>query len=983
MSNKKYLSIWIPITAFLTILVVGGNMALSVWGGWVNTVLGDGTYEITPAEGTEDWDTDYNKSSYDSYDDLKADADVVIQKLVSEGAVLAKNEGASLPLTSGAKITMLGRTSADPVYGGAGSSSMDNSANVNAYEGLASAGFDINDTAYAMFEKFATDHADPNGEFGRGYITMDDPSTATYGIGEMPVEMYSDEVTASFSEYSDAAVVVIGRPAGEGGDLTQDMINVVNTAGVDSRALEGEHQLQLNQDERDMIELAKANFDNVVVLVNASTSMELGDLHDDADIDSIVLMGGPGATGYHAIGQLLVGATNFSGHTTDLWARDFSADPTFVNFGHFQYDNVNSPTGVGTFVQYEEGIYFGYRYYETAAVEGFIDYDEAVVYPFGYGLSYTDFSWEIAGHDFGGVDGEISVDVTVTNTGDVAGKDVVQLYYSAPYTPGGIEKAHVVLGDFAKTGELAPGASETVTVTFAVEDMASYDYKNEKAYVLDSGEYQILVQQDSHHLAEGVEALTYEVDDTIVFSGDNTRATDEQPVTNLFDDVNVMFTDVAEEGKALNMTRADFAGTFPTAPEGADFVATDEIVADFERFDSAAAAAAFEGEMPVTGADGGLQLVNLRGLDYNDPLWDELLDQLTVEEMTSVILNGAYNTAAIESIAKPATVDLDGPLGFSSWLNDFYNGVPYPTPYLIAQTWNVDLLVEQGEMLGEESLFLGNNGWYAPGVNIHRSPFAGRNFEYYSEDPYLSGVLAREVSNGTMSKGLYTFIKHYAVNDQETNRVANGVATWANEQAMREIYLKAFEIPVKEVVGEVPFIADEDGTWATAEVGQTAIMSSFNRVGSVWAGGSIPLMDTVLRGEWGFEGEVITDFNANEYMYPDMAVEAGSDIMLTFEPWKQLDDVSSAWAVTNLRESIHNILYATVNSNAMNGIAPNSTVTIIAPEWHLYRWIITAALSLGIVGLVGMIVVRVRRHGSSVPVAEVTESDAPKAPAGV
>lgn len=971
MSNRKYLGIWVPVIAGFTAILVAANVLLSVFGSWVDTQLGEGTYTITNAEGTEDWDTDYNKASFDTHEAAMDEAATLVEEIEAEGAVLAKNEGAALPLEPGAKVTLLGRFSADPIYGGSGSGSVDTTTAVNARAGLENAGLVVNSTAYEMFADFAASAPKAN-------IVMDKPLDSSYAIGEMPVAQYTDATRSSFADFNDAAIVVIGRAGGEGGDLTQDMLGIPNPANVDPRAQAGEHQLELNQDEKAMIEAAKESFDTVIVLVNASTTLELGGIQDDAGVDSVLLIGSPGQSGYNAVGRILSGEVNPSGQTVDLWSRDFTADPSWSNFGDFEYSNVDSPNGAGYFVEYEEGIYVGYRYYETAAVEGYLDYDEAVVYPFGHGLSYTDFAWEVTGQNLGAADGQVSVDVAVTNTGAVAGKDVVQLYYSAPYTPGGIEKAHVVLGDFAKTGLIEPGQSETVSLTVPVEEMASYDYKGEKAYVLEAGEYQLLVQTDSHSLAPGIEPIPYVVEQTKAYSGDSHRESDDVAATNAFDDVNSHFTDAEEEGKSLNLSRADFGGTFPTSPTEADLVASDDIIAGFDAWDSEAAAADSDAEMPSTGAANGIQLINLRGLDYDDPLWDRLLDQLTVEEITKVILNGAYNTGAIESVVKPETVELDGPAGFSSYLNDDYAGTAYTSAVVIAQTWSEEIAKRMGELIGEEALTMGANGWYAPAVNLHRSPFGGRNFEYYSEDPYLSGVLAREVSAGALSRGVYTMIKHFALNEQETNRIANGVATWANEQAIRELYLKAFEIPVKQVAGKVSYIADADGNWATAEVGQTGLMSSFNRIGTTWTGGSRALMTDVLRSEWGFRGFVITDFNLYGYMYPDQAIWAGSDHMLTFEPFKVLEDTSSAFAVSNLRTVAHNILYTVANSNAMNGVAPAGQITYTPPAWRFWQIGIVSLLGLMVVGAIVMVVLRVRRHqraGAEVEAAPADSSD--------
>lgn len=969
MSNKAYLSIWVPIVALVVILAVVANMALVIAGGWVASQFGSGTYTFTNSEDSAGWDTEYYESDYADIDAVDAAARDLVEEIGAGGIVLAKNAGGALPLAASSAVTMLGRAAADPVFGGSGSGSVDTNSAVTARGGLENAGFTINDTVYGAIEAFADQNP-------RGHIEMDLPQKSSYYIGEMPVEGYEAEA-GSFAQYDDAAVIVIGRPGGEGGDLAQDMMDIPNPDNVDARAQAGEHQLELNQDELGLIALAKDNFDTVVVVVNASTTLELGELQNDPGVDAILLAGSPGATAFNGLGRILSGDVNPSGRTVDLWSADFTADPSFNNFGEFVYDNIEASypvsaaesatsnatvTSEAPFVNFAEGIYTGYRYYETAAVESFIDYDKAVVYPFGYGLSYTDFTWEVTGSELGDVDGEISVDVEVTNAGGVAGKDVVELYYSAPYTVGGIEKAEVVLGAFAKTDVLEPGASQTVTLTLAVEDMASYDYLGEQAYVLEAGNYGIRIQTDSHTVAEGVAPLTYTVADTIVYAGDDHRASDRVAVTNQFDDVSAQFTTTGESGKIPVFSRADFAGTFPTAPTPDLFTASDAVVEGFEAWDYDAAAEAFEGHMPTTKASSDLSLIDMRGLAKDDPQWAELLDSLSVGDMVDVLLNGAYQTAPIGSIGKPETLEPDGPAGFSSFINSSINGVAYPSQYLIAQTWDVDLGTAMGQMLGNEALHKDINGWYAPAVNLHRSPFGGRNFEYYSEDPLLSGAMLTAVADGIATKGVYTMIKHYAMNEQETNRVNNGVSTWATEQAIREVYLKPFEMGVKDISMDVEYLADDQGTISTTSIGAGGMMSSFNRIGATWAGGSKALMGTVLRDEWGFEGFAISDFNLYPYMNPNEGIHAGTDLTLTFQPSKSFGDTSSAKAVTDIREATHNILFTVANSNAMNGLAPGATVAYTPPMWVYLQIGITIAVGLGVVGLITMMIRRVRRH---------------------
>ena len=963
MSNKRFVTIWTVALALVLALAVTVNILTDVFRGYVDLYLGGGDIIITQTEGSEDWESDYYTLDYEDKSAVEDAADALVEELESEGIVLLKNNGA-LPLAAPARVTLLGRGSADPVYGGAGSGSVDLSTVTDLRTGLERAGYEVNGTVYALLEDFAsyTEQATALGtervyDNPRGTITMD-TGDSTFYIGEMPVEHYTADAVASFADYADAAIVTISRVGGEGGDLARDM------EGYDDNYTPGQHMLELNQDEKDAIALAKEHFDTVIVLINASTTMELGELEADEGVDAILWVGSPGQTGFYAVGDVLCGNVNPSGRTVDLWAADFTKDPTFVNFGDYQYSNLSSSNaaGDGYFVQYEEGIYIGYRYYETAAVEGFLDYDQAVVYPFGYGLSYTTFDWAVTGQELGAVDGEISIDVTVTNTGSAAGKEVVELYYSAPYTPGGIEKAHVVLGAFAKTGLLQPGESETVTLTMAVEDMASYDYKTERAWVLEAGTYALTLQTDSHHVKDGCEPIDYTVSRTTVYSGDNHRESDRAEVTNQFDDVSALFTDTPTEGYALNMSRADFAGTFPTAPTAADMVASDEVIAGFQPYDPAEHEDP-EAKEPATGADNGLSLIDLRGLPYDDPSWELLLDQLEADDMEELVLNGMYATVALSSIGKPATVEFDGPAGINSYMTSL-SCTSYPSEVVIASTWNVDLVYEMGVMVGNESLANGVNGWYAPAMNLHRSPFGGRNFEYYSEDPLLSGAMGAACVSGAASKGLYCAVKHFAVNDQETNRVKGaGIAVWANEQAMRELYLKPFEYTVKNAVQTVSYISDQEGTMSQMEMaGCTAVMSSYNRIGATWAGGSVALMDTVLREEWGFEGLVVTDFDLYGFMYPDQAIAAGSDLILSTSAMKNLEDTRSATALQNLRQACHNILYTVAHSHAMNGIVPGTIISYTAAPWE--TGLLIADVAVGVLLLAGVIwvVVRVRRN---------------------
>lgn len=947
MSNKKFAAIWTSVLAVVLVLAVAVNVLMNVFSGYVDLYLGKGEMIVTKTEGSENWDSEYYALDYRDKKETQEAANALVETLEGEGAVLLKNNGA-LPLAAPANITLMGRSAADPVYGGSGSGSVKLDSVVDLRQGLENAGYRINDAVYAVLSDYAAyrEEMSPLGavrvyDHPKGVIAMDKPEESTYYIGEMPVGNY-DSALSSFSAYGDAAIVVIGRGGGEGGDLTQDM------NGWDDHYAPGQHQLELNRDEKDLLALAEQHFDKVIVLINASTPMELDVLEQDDKVDAILWVGSPGQTGFNAVGKVLSGQITPSGHTVDIYPADFTKDPTFVNFGDYRYSNVD-----GCFVQYEEGIYVGYRYYETAAEEGFIDYDEAVVYPFGYGLSYTTFDWSVGEAELGGVDGSIAVDVSVTNTGSAAGKDVVQLYYSAPYTKGGIEKSSVVLGDFAKTKLLQPGESDTVTLTLAVEDMASYDYLNAKAYVLDEGSYMLTVRSDSHTVKAGCDPIEYTVEKRVEFSGDEHRASDAAPVTNQFDDVTA--------GITVNLSRADFAGTFPTAPEGDDFKASEATMEGYQPY-KAKDHEDPDAVKPITEADNGLNLIDMRGLPYDDESWGLLLDQLSVKDMVKLVMNGMYATVELPAIGKPATVDMDGPAGISSYMTKL-SSTAYPSEVVIASTFNEELVRAMGEMVGNEAIANKVNGWYAPAMNIHRSPFGGRNFEYYSEDPLLSGRMGAACVSGAAGKGVYCTVKHFAVNDQETNRVNNGVSAWLNEQAMREIYLKPFEHTVKHAEQTVRAITDGQGTMSELPMkGCTAIMSSFNRVGATWAGGSIPLMTNVLRTEWGFEGMVITDFDLYDYMAPNQAIAAGSDLILSTEAMKSMEDTKSDTVITNLRNASHNILYTVAHSNAMNGITPGTIITYTTAPW--VQGLIIADMVIGALLMAGAawIVIRVRKN---------------------
>ena len=806
------------------------------------------------------------------------------EELESEGIVLLRNENAALPLASGTKVNLFGYASIDPIYGGTGSGSGDTSSNVDVVKGLTNAGLVVNEELVKFYQNSGISRPKQGGYTGSNFTPA-----------EVPVSSYTDAVLAQAKEFSDTAIIVLSRIGGEGGDLPQDMF----AAGY-SQTDDGRHYLELTQDEADLLALVKSQgYARIIVMINSSNAMELGFVEDG--IDACIWVGSPGAVGFNAVGSALTGAVNPSGRLTDTYAYDLSTAPAYWNAGSFTYGNLSR-----NYVEYAEGIYVGYRYYETAAQDGFIDYAKTVQYPFGYGLSYTTFEQAIDSYSDG--NGTIAVLVKVTNTGNAAGKDVVQVYYTAPYTKGGIEKAHVVLAGFGKTKLLEPGESETVTIAFKAEDMASFDSFGAGCYVLEAGDYEIKIMNNAHDV---IDSRVYTVKDTVVYGEGNPRSTDKTAAV-------AHFADVQNGQITVYTSRSDWEGTTPKAREDGK-TASDAVV---KAFSEKAPYEVNDSDPAIVYADNGLVLEDMAGLDWDDPKWELLLQQLSDEDMATMILNGGWSTPAVDSVGKPATSDLDGPAGINSLVSSL-RGVSFPSEVVIGSTWNEKLVEEFGRVFAQEAAANGVVGLYAPGMNIHRTPFSGRNFEYYSEDGFLSGKLGAAQVKGSESQGVYMYAKHFALNDQESNRLS--ISVWANEQAIREIYLKPFELTVKE--GKT-----------------TAIMSSYSHLGTTWAGASKALITDVLRGEWGFVGMVVTDsaMANTSWMDPNLAVRAGNDMMLCL--MGASIDSSNNTARNAMRTACHNILYTQANSMAVQVEADNT------PYWYglvaLFNAIILSAILL-------------------------------------
>ena len=888
-------------------------------------------------------------TKYTLSDATVSKANELAKDVQSEAVTLLKNDDSNLPL-SGKKVNVFGWGSTNPVYGGTGSGSMSKQyKTVSLLDGMKQAGLKTNTELSKLYTDYRKDRPEV------GMFAQD------WTLPEVPAKQYSDKLVSDAKDFSDEAVVVLTRVGGEGADLPTDMkakgITYKNNSKDYDDFQKGESFLQLSKTERDMIDLVTSNFKKVTLVYNGANTFQFDFLNDYPQIQSVVWCPPAGQTGFSALGEVLAGETNPSGKTSDTFLKDLTKSVSYNNFGKFEYTNMadkaakykgftgDDVTAIPGFVNYSEGIYVGYKFYETASDEGLINYDDTVAFPFGYGLSYTSFDQKLDSVKYKG--GKVTVTATVTNTGDKAGKDVVEVYYNPPYTDGGIEKASKNLAGFEKTKELQPGESQKVTVKFDDDDMASYDYKGAKAYVLEKGDYDISIQSDSHHVIDH-KAIT--VKDTVTYDSDsNTHNGDKTVATNQFDDV---------AGDVTYLSRADHFANYKEATAApTNFEMSDKAKETFynnsnydpKKFDKDS------DKMPTTGAKNGLKLSDMYGKDYDDADWDKLLDQLTFDDMDNLIANGGYGTQAVKSVGKIQLTDADGPAS----LNNNFTGVGsigFPASTAFACTWNKDLAKQFGEMIGDMAHDMHVAGWYAPAMNIHRNAFSGRTFEYFSEDSLLSGVMASNEISGAKSKGVYSFMKHFALNDQETKRTEM-LCTWTNEQAMREIYLKPFEMSVKEG-------------------GAQAVMSSFNYIGNTYAGADSALLQTVLRGEWGFKGFVLTDyFGGYGYQNADQEVRAGNDSMLaTTKITNHITD-KSATSVKAMRQAAHNILYTAANSWQY----ANGEPKVATPIWKTAMYVAWGVVAVLVIGLE---IVAIKRYLNRKKAVATVESAAEPVAAG-
>lgn len=900
------------LMVLVVIALIAADVATGIYGQAVTMFLGHDTHRVEGGSGEV-----YYTSDYEDEVQLLAAEEALCQEVEEEGIVLLKNDGDVLPLSEGSRISVFGQNSVDMVYGGVGAGSVDASTAPDLKTALEYSGFEVNPVLWDFYD---------TGE-GAAYrkVVPGVTGEGTYEVNEVPMDVYTEEVTGSYQEYDDAALIVIGRSGGESSDIASDY-------------------LEFTREEEELIRAVNRQFETVAVILNTNNPMELG-LLEEEEIDACLWVGATGQTGNYAIGEVLSGRVNPSGRLVDTYAYDNFSSPAMANFGDYTITNSEVENG-NKYLVYQEGIYVGYRYYETRYEDVVLgneseenyDYETQVMYPFGYGLSYTAFDW--SGYQVTEGEDAFTARITVTNTGDAKGKEVVQIYLQSPYTQydreNGIEKASAELVGYAKTKELAPGESETVTVEIPKESMKAYDADGTGSYIVDAGDYYLAAGRNVHDALNHILAAKGRGDaDTMAGTGNEelayryTQAEMDTQTYAVSAETGNQIQDQFEEADLRTydedityLSRSDWSGTWPSLYADGEFEASEELIRALEisyENDEDASMPEFE---TVSEEYGELTLAGLIGTDYDDPRWDALLNQMSKEEIYNLVRKSGYLTMNIDSVSAPKTVDKDGPAGISATLTGGnISCMAYPSEMVFASTWNTELIEQVGRMIGEDGLNAGVTIWYAPAMNIHWTPFSGRNYEYYSEDAFLSGSMGAAECRGAQEKGMIVTIKHFALNDQEVNRY--GVAVFSNEQAIRELYLAGFEGAVR------------DGS-------ANGVMTSMNRVGTRWSGGHYGLITETLKNEWGFRGLVVTDqtsFASFNYCDIREGLEAGTNMWLNVADnmWKLSDEELNAGVMAQMRDSAHAILYQIANSNAMNGISADAKVVSVTPLWKYMR----------------------------------------------
>lgn len=969
--HTMFLSI---LAVLMAVVLILANTLLPTYGRMVTEVLGYKQAWKTPAEGNN-LDLEYNKADYSSADEIREAQQKLNEQIVGEGTVMLKGDTKHLPYAAGTKFSLFSHSSVAYLTGGYVASG------ITLKSALESRGFTVNDTLWDFYTI-------GNGkDYTRGTGSINFGAAEDFRLNECPIDVITSEPGLEDTFADTTAVFVLSRVVGEGRDMPRSMYN--HTDILEDKT---KNYLEPDSVELGIIDYLNKNFKDVVILINSPSVMETGWVEQYENIHTVLYTGLTGTYGLNSVADILAGNVNPSGHLVDTAAYDAFSSPAAQNYGSYYYFDEDGNITPYTYLDYAEGIYVGYKYYETRYEDavmkngnvGEYNYQETVQYPFGYGLSLTTFEWKDFTATWSG--DTCTISVTVTNTGSTAGKDVVQVYAQSPYTEydkeNAVEKSSVELVGYTKTGLLAPGASETVTASFEKEQLKSYDANKAKTYILDEGNYYITAAADAHKAINNILAAKgYTVADGMTEDGNadftavyvqpkfdaTTYATDTTTgteITNQFD---------AARGDFTLLSRSDWTGTFPQhGGEASDVISTwgneingtdaDGNPASYEYGKQASAeflATLLERDSGnptdpstltdtiVYGAQNGLGLIDLRGKSYDDLIWDDLLDQLTAEDYQTLISSSGYGTPELKSVGKPYCMDADSATGlvFGSATGLVFGsagGTTFNGAEVTAQTWNRELALAFGNLLGNDALLgSGTVGWYCPATNIHRTPFSGRNNEYYSEDAFMSGSMASATVQEAAKKGLYTFVKHFALNDQENHRGDGGdggVATWSGEQAIREIYLKPFEMCMKIDPVEMNYLEkQEDGSYQNATTtvpACNALMTSFNRLGVTWTGGHYNLITNVLRGEWGFNGFIITDANSHlGRMDARQMIEAGGSGSLRYLKDTQfIFDKDSISDYHYGREAAHSILYTIANSKAMNGAMPGSTLTGMATD---------------------------------------------------
>jgi len=1009
MSTRKCAAICIPICCFTLALAIALPIVSNFFSPTLNTVFGEGELKT---DNTGEVDANYYEN-VDTSESLKQSIEGTLE-VTSEGLVLLKNNDC-LPLSSSETIISpfgygyfnVGTTGGSSSWNGV---SVQTKSLRDGVRDLFTINTDIEDLTWQACQNAVTSLSAPNTE-------PDDIEGVNNYHRVLKSNAFNYEGKGS-SCNNTIGLMVVTRDGIEGLDLKMD-------AYSDG----AEHALQLTGTELETLKFINTNCKKTILVTTANNILEINDEVEQL-CDAIIYMPYPGAGGAEVLGKVLSGTINPSGRTVDTWSKDFSKIPANQNFGFsagnyatlgddaMTYKNVEQLDGTSkaTFIQYEEGIYVGYRYYETAYEEALkgnyvgFDYESEVQYPFGHGLSYTTFEQKFVSSKV--EDEKVKLSIEVTNTGSTAGKEAVQIYYGAPYTDfdkiNGIEKASKNLIAFDKSRLLKPGASETIDLEFNIEDMASYFYKHENSdgtkgcYFLEAGTYNIYLGKSAH---EQYETYSYTVSNNVFYDNNNPRFSEKEgqakldkegeptnspkdgdsfiAATNLFQSS----SDFMNEEGITNFSRSDFANTYPTIPTDDDRTLKDVYK---EEFDSYKSSVMDIKEHPVLGNQKGskardltpfeiiqkdIVLSALRGKDYNDSMWDDLLNEISFRSSTNrdqlgkLLAYGAFNTGKLDAIGKFSTQEYDGPMGVSTFgAKKDWSWCSYTTQILVACTFNPRLAYERGKDMGQELLANGVQGLYAPGLNLHRSPFCGRNGEYTSEDPLLTGVIASNIISGAADGGIYMYMKHFALNEQESNRL-NMPMTWANEQVIRELYLKAFEIPAKTARQKLYYWDTETQTKEYKIIrGCSAVMTSFNCIGPVMASQNWSLNTGVLRNEWGFEGMVITDYGPKVELDP--MIRSGNDFYLTaFSGMngQSLSDVfsdsSSITALHAIRRAVKNICYAQVNSGTFNGIAPNAKSYRTIAAWEIWiNYVLTGTLYVITIGVASLVPINYLMH---------------------